>query len=203
MNLVISESTLRLDPTVPSAAVDVLFFATGECALGKVLVARSAKGVCAILLGDNPEALESDLAARFPKSTLVANEAKVRDDLSKVIRHAASPSEGLDLALDMRGTPLQRRVWDAIRAIQPGQTKSYMQIARMINSAYPMVAARVVGNACAANPLALAIPCHRVIRSDGKLAGYRWGLERKRELLAREQHSPISCQASPAPPAAA
>lgn len=106
--------------------------------------------------------------------------------MSKVIRYAAKPSEGLDLTLDMRGTRLQRRVWEAIRAIAPGQTKSYMQVARLINSAYPMVAARVVGNACAANPLALAIPCHRVVRSDGKLADYRWGVERKRELIEKE-----------------
>lgn len=188
MNLMISETTLRAKSTVnsPSTVVDVLFFATDECALGKVLVARSVKGVCAILLGDDSKALESDLASRFPKSTLVANEAMVREDMSKVIRYAAKPSEGLDLILDMHGTPLQRRVWEAIRGIPPGQTKSYMQVARLINSAYPMVAARVVGNACAANPLALAIPCHRVVRSDGKLAGYRWGLERKRELIDKE-----------------
>lgn len=188
MNLVTSETTLRVKPTVKSrhTAVDVLFFAIGECALGKLLVARSLKGVCAILLRDDPKALERDLAARFPKSTLVANEAIVRDDMSKVIRYAANPSEGLDLTLDMRGTPLQRRVWETIRGIQPGQTKSYMQVARLINGAYPMVAARVVGNACAANPLALAIPCHRVVRSDGKLAGYRCGLERKRELIEKE-----------------
>jgi methylated-DNA-[protein]-cysteine S-methyltransferase/AraC family transcriptional regulator of adaptative response/methylated-DNA-[protein]-cysteine methyltransferase len=188
MDLTTSETTLRVKPTAksPGTAADVLFFAIGECALGKVLVARGVKGVCAILLGDDPEALESDLAARFPKSTLIANEIMVRGDMSKVIRYAARPSEGLDLTLDMRGTPLQRRIWEVIRAIPPGQTKSYMQIARLINSAYPMVAARSVGNACAANPLALAIPCHRVIRSDGKLAGYRWGLERKRELIEKE-----------------
>lgn len=188
MNLMTSEKILRVKPTVksPNTAVDVVFFAIGECTLGKVLVARGVKGVCAILLGDDPEALESDLATRFPKSSLAANEIVVREDMSKVIRYAAKPSEGLDLTLDMRGTRLQRRVWEAIRAIAPGQTKSYMQVARLINSAYPMVAARVVGNACAANPLALAIPCHRVVRSDGKLADYRWGVERKRELIEKE-----------------
>jgi AraC family transcriptional regulator of adaptative response/methylated-DNA-[protein]-cysteine methyltransferase len=186
MSLMTSETTLRVKPTVksPSTAVDVLFFATGECALGKVLVARSVEGVCAILLGDDPDALESDLAARFPKSTLATNEIMVRGDMSKVIRYAARPSEGLDLTLDMRGTRLQRRVWEVIRAIPPGQTKSCMQVARLINSAYPMVAARLVGNACAANPLALAIPCHRVIHSDEKSVGYRWGLERK--LIEKE-----------------
>jgi len=106
MNLMTSEATQRLNPTAtsPNTAVDVLFYATGECALGKLLVARSAKGVCAILLGDDTQAMEADLAARFPKSTLVGNEVMVSDDLSKVARYADNPSEGLDLTLDMRGT---------------------------------------------------------------------------------------------------
>ena len=188
MNLTTPEASSRAEPTVksPSTAVDVLFFATGECALGKLLVARSVEGVCAILLGDDPEALESDLAARFPKSILVANEIMVHADMSKVIRYAAMPSEGLDLTLDMRGTRLQRRVWEVIRAIPPGQTRNHMQVARLINSAYPMVAARLVGNACVANPLALAIPCHRVIRSDEKLAGCRRGVAREHELIEKE-----------------
>ena len=110
----------------------------------------------------------------------------VRDDLAKVRRYADNPSEGLDLTLDMRGTPIQRRVWNAIRSIPPGKTKSYMQVARLINVAYPQITARIVANACAANPLALVIPCHRVIRSDGGLAGYCWGPERKREILEKE-----------------
>jgi AraC family transcriptional regulator, regulatory protein of adaptative response / methylated-DNA-[protein]-cysteine methyltransferase len=188
MNLITPEAALRLhsDTKAADAAADVLIYAIGECVLGKALVARSTKGVCAILLGDDAQALVSDLTARFPKATLVANEAIVRNDLAKVVRFAANPSEALDLALDMRGTPLQRRIWETIRAIPTGQTKSYMQVGRMINSAYPLVAARVVANACAANPLALLIPCHRVVRSDGKLAGYRWGLERKRELIEKE-----------------
>lgn len=188
MKTMTPEATLQLNRNAKAANVpaDVLFYATGECVLGKVLVARSVKGVSAILLGDDPQVLASDLAARFPRATLVANEAMVRNDLSKVVRFAANPSERLDLALDMRGTPLQRRIWETIRAIPVGQTKSYMQVGRMINSAYPQVAARVVANACAANPLALVIPCHRVVRSDGTLAGYRWGLERKRELIEKE-----------------
>jgi methylated-DNA-[protein]-cysteine S-methyltransferase/AraC family transcriptional regulator of adaptative response/methylated-DNA-[protein]-cysteine methyltransferase len=188
MNLMTPEATLRFDSTAKSAntADDILLYATRACALGRVLVARSARGVCAILLGDEIRALEADLASRFSKATLVANEAIVRDDLSKVACFAAEPSETLDLTLDMRGTPLQRRVWETIRAIPAGRTMSYMQLARIINSVYPQVAARVVANACAANPLALAVPCHRVIRSDGDLAGYRWGLERKRELIEKE-----------------
>ncbi|WJR77048.1 methylated-DNA--[protein]-cysteine S-methyltransferase [Bradyrhizobium sp. NP1] len=169
-----------------TTAADVLFYATGGCAFGTVLIARSIKGICAILLGDDARALEDDLAKGFPHSTLVPHEVMVRDDLAKVARYADKPSEGLDLRLDMRGTPIQRRVWNALRSIPPGKTKSYMQVARLINGAYPQLTARIVANACAANPLALVIPCHRVIREDGELAGYRWGLERKRELLEKE-----------------
>ena len=141
---------------------------------------------CAILLGDDAGELEADLAGRFPEAALVANEVKVRDDLAKVVRYAEKPAEGLDLALDMRGTPLQRRIWQQICAIPVGKTMSYMHLARLINNVYPRVAARVVANACAANPIALAVPCHRVIRADGELAGYRWGIERKRDLLQKE-----------------
>jgi AraC family transcriptional regulator, regulatory protein of adaptative response / methylated-DNA-[protein]-cysteine methyltransferase len=188
MSLMTSETTLRVKPTVkaPSTAVDVLFFATGECALGKVLVARSVEGVCAILLGDDAGKLEVDLADRFPEATRVENEAVVRDDMAKVVRYAEKPSQGLDLVLDMRGTPLQRRIWQQICAIPVGKTMSYMHLARLINNVYPKVAARVVANACAANPIALAVPCHRVIRTDGELAGYRWGIERKRDLIEQE-----------------
>jgi methylated-DNA-[protein]-cysteine S-methyltransferase/AraC family transcriptional regulator of adaptative response/methylated-DNA-[protein]-cysteine methyltransferase len=169
-----------------TTTTDVLFYATGSCVYGTVLVARSINGVRAILLGDDARALEGDLAKRFPNATLVPHEAMVRDDLEKVARYAEEPPEGLDLALDMRGTPIQRRVWNALRSIPLGETRSYMHVARLINVAYPQVTARIVANACAANPLAFAIPCHRVIRTDGELAGYRWGLERKRELLEKE-----------------
>jgi methylated-DNA-[protein]-cysteine S-methyltransferase/AraC family transcriptional regulator of adaptative response/methylated-DNA-[protein]-cysteine methyltransferase len=188
MSLISREAAERLTPTSEAAntAVDVLFHATGECALGKVLVARSIKGVCAILLGDDGSELESDLANRFPRATLVSNEAVVRNDLTKIARYVDDPSKGLDLALDIRGTPLQRRVWQTIRTIPVGQTRSYMQVARLINPVYPSVGARVVANACAANPIALAVPCHRVVRTNGELAGYRWGLMRKRELREKE-----------------
>jgi AraC family transcriptional regulator of adaptative response/methylated-DNA-[protein]-cysteine methyltransferase len=124
------------------------------------------------------------LPAAEPANT--ANEVMVRDDLAKVVRYAEKPSEGLDLALDMRGTPLQRRIWQQICAIPVGNTMSYMHLARLINNVYPKVAARVVANACAANMIALAVPCHRVIRTDGELAGYRWGIERKRDLIEKE-----------------
>jgi AraC family transcriptional regulator of adaptative response/methylated-DNA-[protein]-cysteine methyltransferase len=188
MNLMTSEAALRLLPAAEPAntATDVLLFGVGDSALGKVLLARSAMGVCAILLGDEAGELEADLAGRFPEATLVANEVMVRDDLAKVVRYAEKPSEGLDLALDMRGTPLQRRIWQQICAIPVGNTMSYMHLARLINNVYPKVAARVVANACAANMIALAVPCHRVIRTDGELAGYRWGIERKRDLIEKE-----------------
>jgi AraC family transcriptional regulator of adaptative response/methylated-DNA-[protein]-cysteine methyltransferase len=160
-----------------------IIFATRECVLGEVLVARSAVGVCAILIGSEAEDLKSDLAMRFPGSKLIANEPQLRDDLSKVVRFLETPSEGIDLALDMRGTPFQRRVWDALRAIPVGTTVTYTELARRIGG--PRWA-RAVASACAANPIALAIPCHRVIRSNGALSGYRWGVERKRMLLHKE-----------------
>jgi AraC family transcriptional regulator, regulatory protein of adaptative response / methylated-DNA-[protein]-cysteine methyltransferase len=188
MNLITSEATLRLRREAGSAntAAEVFFFGIGDTALGKVLLARSAKGVCAILLGDDASELQADLANRFPEVTLVANEVMVRDDLAKVARYAEKPSEGIDLTLDMRGTPLQQRIWQQICAIPVGKTMSYMHLARLINNVYPKVAARIVANACAANPIALAVPCHRVVRTDGELAGYRWGIERKRDLIEKE-----------------
>jgi AraC family transcriptional regulator, regulatory protein of adaptative response / methylated-DNA-[protein]-cysteine methyltransferase len=188
VNLITPSTALRLvnAPDVDDAAVDILFYATSDCAFGKFLLARSSKGVCAILLGKNLKDLEADLAARFPQAPLAANEAVVRADLAKVIRYAEKPAAGLDLTLDMRGTRLQRRIWEQIRAIPVGKTMSYLQLARLINCVYPRIAACVVASACAANPIALAIPCHRFIHSDGELAGYRWGIERKRELLEKE-----------------
>ena len=185
MNLMISETALRLTPAAAddNVAVDILTYATGECAVGQVLVARSIKGVCAILLGADHDELEADLAVRFPQSTLVANEPVVHDDLAKVIRVVDRPDEGLHLMLDMRGTPLQRRVWEKLRAISVGRTVTYVELARWIG---PPASARVVAGACTANPIALAIPCYRVVRTDGDLAGYRWGIERKRELIKKE-----------------
>ena len=185
MNLMISEALLQHTTAATHAdvAVDILFHATGECALGRVLVARSADGVCAILIGADHDELQGDLAGRFPQTTLVANDAVVHDDLAKVIRFVDNPAAGLHLTLDMRGTPLHRRVWEKLRAIPVGRTVAYTELARWIS---PLTSARVIAGACAANPIALAIPCHRVVRSDGDLAGYRWGIERKRELLRKE-----------------
>src|SRR5262249_39106616 len=154
-----------------NAAVDILSHATGECALGTMLVARSADGVCAILIGASRDELEADLAARFPQAVLVANEAVVHDDLARVIRFGDKPAEGFHLTLDMRGTPFQRRVWEKLRAIPVGRTVTYTELARWIS---PLASPRAVAGACAANPIALAIPCHRVVCSNGDLAGYRW-----------------------------
>jgi AraC family transcriptional regulator of adaptative response/methylated-DNA-[protein]-cysteine methyltransferase len=185
MNLMISETLLQHTTAATHAdvAVDILFHATGECALGRVLVARSVDGVCAILIGADHDELEADLAGRFPRATLVANEAVVHDDLAKVIRFVDNPAVGFHLTLDMRGTPLHRRVWEKLRAIPVGRTVTYTELARWIS---PLTSARVVAGACAANPIALAIPCHRVVRADGDLAGYRWGIECKRELIRKE-----------------
>ena len=185
MNLMIFDKTLRAVSIAADTkfTLDILSYAIGECALGKVLVARSAKGVCALLIGDDDDELEADLATRFPQTTRVANEALVHDDLAKVIRFVEKPAKGLHLTLDMRGTPFQRRVWEKLRAISVGRTVTYMELARWIS---PFASPRAVAGACAANPIALAIPCHRVVRSNGDLAGYRWGIERKRELIRKE-----------------
>jgi AraC family transcriptional regulator of adaptative response/methylated-DNA-[protein]-cysteine methyltransferase len=185
MTLMISETALRsaTSATNSDVPVDILTYVVGNCALDKVLVARSLKGVCAILLGDSSNELEADLATRFPKATLVASKTIVHDDLEKVIRFVENPAKRLDLRLDMRGTPFQRRVWEKLRAISPGRTVTYMELSRWIS---PFASPRAVAGACAANPIALAIPCHRVVRSNGELAGYRWGIERKRELIRKE-----------------
>jgi O-6-methylguanine DNA methyltransferase len=158
-------------------------FATGPSALGTVLVARSTRGVCAILIGSEAGELIADLAPRFPENKLVSDHQKLEGDLEKIIGFIENPGAGLDLDLDIYGTPFQRRVWDALCAIPSGRIVTYAALSRRIGEPD---AIRAVANACAANALALAIPCHRVIRSDGTISGYRWGVERKRALLARE-----------------
>src|SRR5262249_10123841 len=159
-------------------------FAVGECSLGSILVAQSDKGICAILLGDDPDALVRDLEERFPNANLVGGDAGFEAKVAAVIGFVEARAIGLDLPLDMRGTAFQRRVWQALRDIPAGTTASYAEIAERIGAPK---AARAVAQACAANRLAVAIPCHRVIRRDGDLAGYRWGIERKRALLAKEK----------------
>jgi AraC family transcriptional regulator of adaptative response/methylated-DNA-[protein]-cysteine methyltransferase len=158
-------------------------FAIGECSLGSILVAASEIGVCAISLGDDPDALVRDLQDRFPRAVLVGGDAEFEALIARVVGFVEAPALGLDLPLDVRGTAFQQRVWQALRDIPPGSTASYAEITGRIGSPK---AVRAVAGACAANPLAVAIPCHRVVRTDGGLSGYRWGVERKRALLQRE-----------------
>ncbi len=158
-------------------------FAIGECSLGAILVAQSDRGVCAILMGEDPDALAHDLQDRFPHAHLVGGNAEFEALVANVIGFVESPQLGLDLPLDVRGTVFQQRVWQALREIPAGKTVSYADVAKRIGAPG---SARAVAQACAANALAVAIPCHRVVRNDGELSGYRWGVERKRALLERE-----------------
>jgi AraC family transcriptional regulator of adaptative response/methylated-DNA-[protein]-cysteine methyltransferase len=158
-------------------------FAIGECSLGSILVAASDKGVCAILLGDDPETLARDLQDRFPKARLAGGDAEFERWVARVVGLVEAPRVGLNLPLDVRGTAFQQRVWRALSEIPVGSTASYAEIADKLGSPK---AVRAVAQACAANALAVAIPCHRVVRNDGGLSGYRWGVERKRALLERE-----------------
>lgn len=162
---------------------EVLRFAVGACSLGAILVAMSGRGVASILLGDDPDALVRDLQDRFPRAELVGADAAFESVIAKVIAQVEVPGAGLGLPLDVRGTAFQQRVWQALTRIPAGSTASYAEIAETIG--VPK-AVRAVAAACAANRLAIAIPCHRVVRTDGRLSGYRWGVERKRELLRRE-----------------
>ena len=159
------------------------YFAIGESSLGQVLVARSNLGVCAILLGDDPALLARDLQDRFPRAELVSGDGECERLAVKVAGFIARPALGLDLPLDIQGTVFQQSVWQALRQIPAGSTASYTDIANQIGMPK---AVRAVAQACGANALAVAVPCHRVVRSDGALSGYRWGVERKRALLDRE-----------------
>ena len=158
-------------------------FAVGQCSLGAIVVARSERGICAISLGDDPDALVRELQDRFPNATLVGGDAEFERWVAKVVGFVEAPRIGLDLPLDVRGTAFQQRVWQALRDIPAGETASYRELAERIGAP---AAVRAVAGACAANTLAVAIPCHRVVRNDGALSGYRWGVERKRALLERE-----------------
>ena len=173
----------RSAPHPAPEADDTIEYSIGESTLGQILVARSALGVCAILIGADAENLKREVAESFPDSRLAPNDIKLRKDVARVARFVMDPSEGLDLALDMRGTAFQRRVWNALRAVPAGTTVSYTELARRLGDAK---LARAVAGACAANALALAVPCHRVVRSDGSLSGYRWGVDRKRALIDKE-----------------
>ena len=162
---------------------DEINYGIGAFSLGLVLVARSSRGICAVLLGDDAAALLRDLRVRFPNASLVDGAAGIEPVVSKVAEMIDVPGGGLDEPLDMRGSEFQQRVWHALRAIPAGSTASYADIARRLGLPN---GARAVAGACAANPLAVIVPCHRVVTSDGRISGYRWGVERKRRLLEKE-----------------
>jgi AraC family transcriptional regulator of adaptative response/methylated-DNA-[protein]-cysteine methyltransferase len=176
---------LGMTPTDFRAGGDgaVIRFAVGECSLGSILVAATARGVCSILLGDDPDALARDLQDRFPKARLVGGDRGFERLVARVVGFVEAPGVGLDLPLDVRGTAFQQRVWKALRQVPAGSTTTYTKLAVRIGAPR---AVRAVAQACASNPIAVAIPCHRVVRSDGALSGYRWGVQRKRVLLDRE-----------------
>lgn len=159
-------------------------FAVRQCDLGHVLVAASEKGITAVFLGDDPEALVRDLEDCFPHAKLVRGDAAFDDLVARVIAMVETPTKPVDLPLDVQGTAFQHRVWDVLRQTPCGSTTTYAEIAKRLG--IPK-AVRAVGSACAANKIAVAIPCHRVVRTDGSLSGYRWGVTRKRALLKREE----------------
>ncbi|MCB5189940.1 bifunctional DNA-binding transcriptional regulator/O6-methylguanine-DNA methyltransferase Ada [Methylobacillus arboreus] len=158
-------------------------YGMAECALGQMLVAATDKGISAILLGDNADTLLTELRSIFPHAELVWGNSGFEQLLAKVVELVVNPTQAVELPLDIQGTAFQQRVWQLLRAIPPGQTVSYSELAQQLGAPN---AIRAVASACAANKLAVAIPCHRVLRSDGQLAGYRWGLQRKRALLDKE-----------------
>lgn len=181
-----SSELLGMTPTQFRAGGEgnVIRFALGQCSLGSILVAMTDKGVCAIELGDDAEELLRELQDRFPQAELVGADSNFEQQVAKVVGFVEAPAQGLDLPLDIRGTAFQQRVWQALRAIPVGSTATYTDIAKRIGRPK---AVRAVAQACAANAIAVAIPCHRVVRSDGSLSGYYWGVDRKRALLARER----------------
>lgn len=180
-----ADATLGMAPSAYRAGGrgQSIRFAVGQCSLGAILVAESARGLCAIALGEDPQALVQQLQDQFPRAHFVGGDAAFEQHVAQVIGLVEQPARTLDLPLDVRGTAFQQRVWQALRAVPAGHTVSYAEIAQRIGQPR---AARAVAQACAANPLAVAIPCHRVVRHDGALAGYRWGVERKAALLERE-----------------
>lgn len=179
-------ATLGMTPRAVrrGGAAERLIFATAPCALGHVLVAASPKGVCAILLGDSADDLARELRTLFPRAALDEGDAAFAKTMAAVVTLVDAPSRESRLPLDIRGTAFQRRVWEALRKIPPGETRSYGALAEAIGAPR---AVRAVASACAANTLAVAVPCHRVVRRDGSLSGYRWGQDRKRALLDREK----------------
>jgi AraC family transcriptional regulator of adaptative response/methylated-DNA-[protein]-cysteine methyltransferase len=183
-----SSEVLGMTPTKFRSGGDgeSIRFAIGQCSLGSILVASTEIGICAILFGDNSGALVRDLQDKFAKATLIGDDPSFEQLVAKVVGFVETPTQGFDLPLDVRGTAFQRRVWQALREIPAGSTRSYAEVAKKIGAPK---AARAVAQACLSNEIAVAIPCHRVVRTDGGLSGYRWGVERKRLLLDREARS--------------
>jgi O-6-methylguanine DNA methyltransferase len=169
---------------VDGVASHDIVFSIGDSSAGKILIARTVVGVCAVLIGADEDALRSDLEARFPDRVLMWTASKLDEELEKVAQYLDRPTDGFEFPLDMRhGTLFQRRVWDALLAIPYGATITYAALAHRIGDPN---GARAVASACAANAIALGIPCHRVIRSNGTISGYRWGVELKRSLIEKE-----------------
>jgi AraC family transcriptional regulator of adaptative response/methylated-DNA-[protein]-cysteine methyltransferase len=180
-----SPAVLGMKPSTFRAggAGEQIKFAIAECSLGPILVASTEQGICAILIDDDPDFLVKDLQDRFPKAELIGAEPAYEQVVSRVVGMVEQPSLGLDLPLDVRGTAFQQRVWQVLRAIPAGKRVTYAELAELAD--VPR-GARAVASACAANAIAVAIPCHRVVRNDGSISGYRWGVDRKAELLNRE-----------------
>jgi AraC family transcriptional regulator, regulatory protein of adaptative response / methylated-DNA-[protein]-cysteine methyltransferase len=166
-----------------ASSLHSIHYGFADSSLGAVAVARSPKGICAILLADHRRDLLTELRQAFPAAELVEDAAGLAPTVARIVRFVESPAAGLDLPLDVHGTEFQQRVWRALRKIPAGKTASYADIASKIDAPKSV---RAVAQACGANTLAIAIPCHRVVRSDGALSGYRWGVTRKRALLDRE-----------------
>jgi AraC family transcriptional regulator of adaptative response/methylated-DNA-[protein]-cysteine methyltransferase len=188
-----SASVLGMKPSTYQAggAGATMRFAVGQCSLGAILVAATERGICSIALGDDPTWLVRELQDRFPRAQLIGGDAAFEQCVATVVAFVEQPAIGLELPLDVQGTAFQQRVWQRLCAIPCGQTRTYAAIAHDLGAPN---ATRAVAGACAANPLAVAIPCHRVVRTDGSLSGYRWGIERKAELLRIERKEKPPCQ---------
>jgi AraC family transcriptional regulator, regulatory protein of adaptative response / methylated-DNA-[protein]-cysteine methyltransferase len=174
-------TTLR-ETSAQKTGLQRITFRVGSCTLGLVLVASTPQGICAILLGSDEKALVGQLRSIFPQAALQKESKELDDVLNRVVQFIETPTATFALLLDIGGTAFQKRVWKALREIPAGQTATYKELALKLDAT-----TQEIGEACAANTLAVVIPCHRVIRSDGRLAGYRWGVNRKRLLLQREQ----------------
>ncbi|APD11459.1 6-O-methylguanine DNA methyltransferase [Pandoraea vervacti] len=192
-----SDALLGMKPAAFRAGgkAESIRFAVAQCSLGALLVAATSRGLCAISLGDDPDTLVRELQDRFPQAELVGADTGFERWVAQVVGFVESPRIGLSLPLDVRGTAFQQRVWQALRDVPAGETASYAQIAERIGAPR---AVRAVAQACASNTLAVAIPCHRIVRNDGAVSGYRWGVERKRALLSQEREAQEAREA-PAP----